>query len=78
MRAAAEARGLATLDYTDVGEFDFSDPDAYGSVGGVTSNPVQVDVNTVNYPGGDECPECHMGGGEHAPGCSYGGDPGGY
>ncbi len=48
------------------------------TVGGVTSDPVQVEVNTIDYPGGDECPECHMGGGEHAPGCSYGGDPGGY
>lgn len=48
------------------------------TVGGVTSDPVQVEVNTIDHPGGDECPECHMGGGEHAPGCSYGGDPGGY
>lgn len=32
VRAEAEARGLRTFDYTDVGEFDFSDPDAYAGI----------------------------------------------
>lgn len=32
MRAEAERRGLTCFDYTDIDEFDFSDPGAYGSV----------------------------------------------
>ena len=32
VRAEAEKRGLATFDYNDIGEFDVSDPDAYGSI----------------------------------------------
>ena len=32
VRAAAEARGLMGFEYTDVDEFDFSDPEAYGGI----------------------------------------------
>ncbi len=32
VRAAAEARGLRTFDYTDLAEFDFSDPTAYSGI----------------------------------------------
>ena len=32
VRALAEARGYTTFDYTDIDEFDFSDPEAYGQV----------------------------------------------
>lgn len=32
VKEAADARGLSTFDYTDLAEFDFSDPDAYASI----------------------------------------------
>ena len=32
MRAEAEARGLSGFDYTDIDEFDFSDPGAYAGI----------------------------------------------
>ena len=32
VKVEAEARGLSGFDYTDIGEFDFSDPGAYASV----------------------------------------------
>ena len=32
VRVEAEARGLATFDFTDIDEFDFSNPDAYASI----------------------------------------------